>query len=125
MSTYLGNCRLTEHDPDPEASDHKVARGHWVEASCAEREAVFQALPDTLNLSVWSALTDMTGEFGEPLMFTQWGSRDGITPAVADLRYLAHPDDTNRAGPKPCEHRVFVVETPTEAPHRASSPSGE
>lgn len=117
MSAYLGNCRLTEHDPDPEASDHKVARGHWVEASCAEREAVFQALSDTLKLSVWSGLTDTTGEFGEPRMFTQWGNSDGITPAVADLRHLAHYDDANRDDPKPCEHRVFVAEEPTEAQH--------
>ena len=94
---YFGGCRLEEHDTDPDSRDHKVVPGQWREATCEESIAARAGL----DLSVWSSLTDTDGSFGEALIFTSWGSRDGRTPVVADVRYMEEG--------KVCEHRIYEV----------------
>ena len=96
--SYLGSCNLSQHDPDPDESDHRIIPGAWITATCKERDEVFYAN----ELSVWSGLTDLDGEYGIPSMFTEWGSYDGTTPIVADLRY------TEEGTTRPCEHRIYV-----------------
>jgi hypothetical protein len=97
--TYLGRCKLTEHDTDPDERNHSVIPGEWIPATCAESDQARSAQP----VSVWSTLTDLDGEYGAPCMFAEWGSPDGTAPVVADLRWMAE-DDT-----RPCEHRVYVL----------------
>lgn len=96
--TYLGSCPLAEHDPDPDESNHRVIPGVWIKATCVERDLAFHAE----KLKVWSGLTDIDGEYGRPSMFTEWGSADGTTPIVADLRWLAEDDK------RPCEHMIYI-----------------
>jgi hypothetical protein len=95
MSAYIGGCTLIGHDPDPESRDHNVRPGTWIAANCKESDAAHAGQ----EVNVWSSLIDMSGEYGEPRIFTEWGSKDGRTPVVADLRYI----DSE----KPCEHRVY------------------
>lgn len=99
MTEYLGRGRLSEHDPDPEEQDHQIPPGQWVDATCQERDRLFFST----ELTVWSGYTDIEGEYGTPAMFTEWGSPDGRTPVVADLRYLG-------GTPKPCEHKIYELE---------------
>lgn len=96
--TYLGSCRLAEHDPDPDERDHMVIPGAWVTATCVERDEVFYAN----ELTVWSGFTDLDGQYGIPSMFTEWGSQDGTLPIVADLRYTREGDT------RPCEHMIYI-----------------
>ena len=96
--SYLGSCNLSQHDPDPDGRDHGVLPGEWITASCVESDAARASA----DVTVWSGLTDLDGEYGDPSMFTEWGSPDGTLPIVADLRYTAE-DDT-----RPCEHRIYV-----------------
>lgn len=115
MSEYLGRSRLSEHDPDPESSDHSTPPGHWIVASCETSDALKAKHPEA---KVFSSLTDISGEYGDPSMFTEWGLKDNCTPLWADLRYL--PDCSNAYGedsgsearrdPKPCEHMIYVLE---------------
>lgn len=93
----LGGCQLAEHDTDSDSSDHKVRPGQWREATCAESEAARSGR----ELSVWSSLTDTEGTFGEALIFTSWGTRDGRLPVVADVRYMEEG--------KTCRHMVYEV----------------
>lgn len=97
MTTYLGGCPLSEHDVDPDASNHRILPGEWVRADCKASDT---ARGDH-DVKVWSSLSDTTGDFGVPLMFTEWGTPDGTRPVVADLRYI----DSD----KPCEHYVYEV----------------
>lgn len=39
MSTYLGMRELSEHNPDPEEFNHRIAPGEWVKASCDVKSA--------------------------------------------------------------------------------------
>lgn len=96
MATYFEGMTLIEHDTDPESRDHKIVPGSWREATCAESDAVHA----DQDLMVWSYLTDTEGEFGDPIIFTQWGSRDETRPAVANVRF---PGSQKR-----CVHRIFV-----------------
>lgn len=109
MSDYLGRARLSAHDPDPESSDHTTPPGHWVTATCAERDAAKALHAETI---VFSGLSDISGQYGEPSMFTEWGSSDRRTPLWADLRYLPDLDSSETpADPKPCEHKIYVLDT--------------
>lgn len=96
--TYLGPCTLSEHDQDPDEYNHRIVPGGWVHATCIERDILFKSS----QLTVWSGLTDLDGTYGAPCMFTEWGSADGTTPVVADLRWIAEDDK------RPCEHRIYV-----------------
>lgn len=98
--SYLGPCNLSEHDPDPEEYNHRIIPGEWVKATCVERDYVFIEN----ELTVWSGLTDLDGEYGDPCMFTEWGSPDSTRPIVADLRWTAEDDK------RPCEHRIYIPE---------------
>ena len=95
--TYFGGCQLEEHDTDPDSSSHRIVPGTWREATCAESDEVRK----NQDLTVWSGHTDTEGRYGEALMFTSWGSGDGRTPVVADVRYMDKD--------KPCEHRIYEV----------------
>lgn len=97
MSTYLGMCELSEHNPDPEEFNHRIAPGEWVKASCDESNEARK----NADLKVWSSLTDPDGTFGTACLFTEWGTHDGLTPVVADYRRVK--SDAS------CEHYVYVV----------------
>lgn len=95
--TYFGGCPLSEHDTDEDASNHRIVKGTWREATCKERDAAFESA----DPKTWSTLSDPDGRFGEKLMFTEWGSRDGNTPVAADVKYIEEG--------KPCRHMVYDV----------------
>lgn len=97
-------CELSEHNPDPDESDHRIAPGEWVKATCDESNAAREGI----DITVWSSLTDTDGTFGAPCWFTEWGTRDGRTPVVADYRRLKSNEQ--------CEHYVYVV-TENESAH--------
>lgn len=123
MSDYLGACSLPAHDPDPEESAHSILPGRWVKADCPERDAVFAAAAaDTdpqRKLIVWSGLTDTEGTYGKPQMFTCWGTKDGVTPLLADVKYFAAPGAEDQSAPKPCQHRIYVLDAVPETPATA------
>ena len=91
---------LSEHDPDPGERGHRIIPGKWIPATCAESDEARSANA----VSPWSTLTDIDGEYGAPCMFAEWGSKDGRTPIVADIQWMAE-DDT-----RPCEHRIYIPE---------------
>jgi hypothetical protein len=94
----LGHCNLSQHNPDPDESNHRVIPGEWIPATCLESDDARGAQ----EVTAWSGLTDLDGEYGAPSMFTEWGSPDGTTPIVAELRWMAEDDN------RPCEHRIYV-----------------
>jgi hypothetical protein len=95
---YMGVCRLSEHNPDPDEYDHRVMPGEWVPATCAESDKA----RGSEEVTVWSTLTDLDGQYGAPSMFAEWGTADGRRPIVADLRWMDEADN------RPCEHRIYV-----------------
>lgn len=101
--TYLGACTLSEHSDDPDEHNNRVIPGKWVPATCIESDIA----KASKAVTVWSGLTDLQGEYGAPSMFTEWGTADGTTPVVADLRWIAEGDT------RPCEHRIYI---PAEEP---------
>lgn len=104
----LAGCVLTEHDPEDE--DCRVLPGSWHLVTCEAADAL-RAL--TADLGPWSGLTDMDGaRTGTPVVFTEWGSRDGRTPVLAEARW---PDpesrtvlaELGRRDARPCEHYAY------------------
>ena len=60
--------------------------------------------------SIWSALTDLYGEFGEPRVYSLWGPRRDTLIGIG-LENIRHPsgrDDTPDV--KPCEHYVVFLD---------------
>lgn len=67
--------------------------GGWEEISCAQRDDIRQAHPESL---ITSSLTDIDGVHGYPVIYTEWGVGD-----VAMLRdYLYDPQGRDRR----CRH---------------------
>lgn len=78
-------------------STHMWDMNGWRKVDCETSEAVLIAHPDR---SVGSSLTDLSGEFGEPIVFTEWDS-DG-SPILRNYRW---PQTAGRV----CEHWVPEV----------------
>lgn len=101
----IGECWLTEHDPDPEESNYRNPPGHWEAATCAEYCDAVNAHGGLSALRVWSGFTNMAwSDRGAPFMFTEWGTED--RPVAAD----GGPPEARGFG-HPClmQHAVFVL----------------
>ena len=107
----IGRCWLTQHDPDPDESNHRYPPGYWQPATCAEYRGAIRAAGGYEALTVWSGFTNMEwSDLGEPFMFTEWGHRDD---ALGPVAATGGPPDHQH----PCalEHAVFRP-TPTSTP---------
>lgn len=79
----------------------------WLQITCQEREDLIDEVGRDHNgpadpYGVFSSLTDMAGEFGEPYVFTEWGNRESGKPLLTDHRW---PESD-----KPCEHYKYIEE---------------
>ena len=77
--------------------------------TCEERDEIlidFETNRYFPDIKVVSGLTDLDGEFGDPIMDTTWETAGGIR--VRDVRHPAFLDAENPADRKPCEH--YLVE---------------
>ena len=55
------------------------------------------------GMTVLSSLSDLGGEYGEPQVYTEWGTEDG-RPLMREWRYPSgYFDGSDR---RPCEHLV-------------------
>ena len=96
----------TQHHSDPEGAlaEEKRDRGLW---DCADLTPITCELRDKLlhdraDLTVFSSVTDHTGEYGSPLVYTEWGKDDR-----AVLRDYRYPNPQGGDDTKRCEHYVF------------------
>jgi len=76
----------------------------WRKITCQEREDLIDRVGRSYNgpadpYGVFASRTDLTGEFGEPYVFTEWGNKDTDTPLLQDRRW---PDSD-----RPCEHYEY------------------
>lgn len=74
----------------------------WSVITCAERETLYGAG----DLTVASSLTDLFGEFGDPMVFTEWAGPLG-RPVLRDYRWPG--PNGGRPDARPCEHYVPVA----------------
>ena len=77
----------------------------WKQITCQEREALIDRVGRFYNgpadpYGPTNSLTDMSGEFGEPKVFTEWGHRETGEPLLRDCRW---PESD-----RPCEHHEWV-----------------
>lgn len=57
----------------------------WGEVTCETRERFFSQYGALLK--PYSSLTDPDGQYGEPTIYTEWGSKRRDTPWLRDYRY--------------------------------------
>jgi hypothetical protein len=107
LDHFIG-FRLTRHEIDEDGDDNGVTPGEWRTATREEYEAAYQAHP-LEGRSVYSSLTDPDGQFGRPVMFTEWGTKDGRTPICAGVVLYSRDDRTKTIG---CHHLVYVPSGP-------------
>ena len=74
--------------------------------TCAERDAILHADGRYVGWSVFSSLTDPSGEFGDPRIETTW-ERDGRR--INDVRHPAKVE-SELLDVKPCEHYDLGVD---------------
>lgn len=90
----------------------------WRKVTCEEREAVVLACgyyyPDKRDggLVVLASRTDHYGQYGLPMVYTEWGTCDG-DPVLRDVRHPAvdleqNPQAKDRL---PCEHYLAREES--------------
>lgn len=72
----------------------------WTRITCAESEEHLQLMGE--QKFVYSSLTDISGEFGEPRIETVWGRR--ATPDEPILKNVRHPDPDGGPDVARCEH---------------------
>lgn len=69
----------------------------WREVSCETRDRFMWGVGDERGhaerLCVFSSLTDPDGTYGPPVIYTEWGVKDGEKPWLRDYRY---PSDGDR-----------------------------
>lgn len=75
----------------------------WTPIPCAQREEIVHNHTHG-KLTVFSGLTDPEGEYGSPLVYTEWGIADEERPVLRD--YLTYDDNRK---PKKCTH--YLKET--------------
>lgn len=97
----IGGCTL---DVPEDEQDEPL--GYWVAATCAEYSAALAAAGGCENLRVWSALTDLDGQFGSSFVFTEWGDDEWPVAACGA--------DPSARMLTPCEqtHALFVKAVP-------------
>lgn len=71
----------------------------WAQIPCNVSEWMIQRGED---LKPYSTITDPDGLYGPPLVYTEWGSKDGHQPVLRNYRW---PDSD-----RPCEHWVNTVD---------------
>lgn len=60
----------------------------WRQADCVERDGII--MPDGVrdeSFRCFSSLTDMDGEYGEPIIYTEWGLHDPDRAIIRDYRW--------------------------------------
>ena len=79
-------------------------RQGWSRISCEERNEHYALAERTGGLSPVSSLTDPDGNYGSPVIFTEWGRKDSDEPLLRDYRYpvVGAPDS------RPCVHYFYV-----------------
>ena len=76
-----------------------MGESRWVPIPCLTADLIRQH-PD---VHVHASRTDMTGEYGEPCIYTEWGIDD--IPVMREWRYpSAVPGEPD---PRPCEHLAY------------------
>lgn len=90
----------------------------WRKITCAEREQLIDALGRSYNglarpYGVLAGRTDLTGEYGRPEIFTEWGHLETDVPVLRDVRY---PSPTGGADTAPCEHYAPETVDPAQSP---------
>lgn len=80
----------------------------WLRITCYERDEHFALAKDTGGIEPISGLTDPDGEYGTPLVFTEWARKDSDEPLLRDYRYPN--EDGSGSGPDaaPCKHYFYV-----------------
>lgn len=81
----------------------------WTPITCVEADALRP------GLKPYASLTDTEGTFGEPTIYTEWGTEDGAV--LRDWRYPAKWDGLTWDGPRepdvrPCEHMQASAPVP-------------
>lgn len=74
------------------------SRAGWKRISCEERNEHYALAGSALEPV--SSLTDLDGEFGTPVVFTEWARRDQDEPLLRDYRW---PDSERE-----CEHYFWT-----------------
>jgi len=73
----------------------------WVPIPCLVADLIRQH-PQVVPIA---GRTDISGEFGEPCVYTEWGLRDDATPVMREWRYPSRvPGELD---PQPCEHLAY------------------
>lgn len=76
-------------EPWPEACQSMDDLSGWGEVNCAQRETFFRQYGD--RLKPYSALTDPDGQYGTPVVYTEWGAKEGEKPWLRDYRWIDGP----------------------------------
>jgi hypothetical protein len=66
----------------------------WMPITCEESDSVRKGLTPA------SSLTDLDGEFGEPVIYTEWYSTETNVSILRDYRWFDG---------RPCEHLVVMA----------------
>lgn len=76
----------------------------WQPVTCLQRDAIIFERDGGVDLHVFSSLTDLYGNYGTPVVYTELGLGD--EPILRDYRYP--PSDGSNSGPdaRPCEHYI-------------------
>lgn len=72
----------------------------WNRITCAESEEHLALMGE--SRFVYSSLTDISGEYGDPRIETTWGRKE--TPDEPIMKTLRHPDPEGGKDVAPCEH---------------------
>lgn len=91
---------MTVHVQGMTDVDERERRIRWNRITCAESEEHLQLMGDAKF--VYSSLTDIDGEYGEPRIETIWGRRE--TPDEPILKNVRHPDPDGGRDVASCEH---------------------
>lgn len=79
-----------------------LPKSRWVPIPCLTADLIRQHA----EVRVHASRTDMTGEFGEPCIYTEWGIyNNGEIPVMREWRYPSRvPGEPD---PRPCEHLAY------------------
>lgn len=114
MSSHIDQARAE--------SQHIHDMSGWEQVLCVEADKIKSdrgyAHDGSGDLTVYSSCTDLDGEFGDPLVFTEWGvSGNEDQPVLREYRHPALPSPggvlaAREPDRKPCEHYRWVGVVP-------------